>query len=374
MDLNQQSIKLESPFETLVIREKNIFTSPASLKVILCMLLNAAANNSREQIATALEATMNLEDINTEAQALMNSFQDLSKDSKIELNAANGIWVNDKYDLKDEIKQTLGRDFYTEVFKINSSDTDLTKVFIEDWIKKNTQGLIKDTAPSINQDTMFILVNTLYFDAHWTNPFPKGNTQKKDFYLASGKEKRVDMMYQGGDFHYCETDDLEIVALPYGDSESAKMLVFLPKNGAELSQVLSSVDLNSVLKDFKREEKRKGFIHFPKFDLESEIDLSQVLKAMGVLDIFDPKRADFSPLVKGGARDPIFLESFIQKAVIKVSEKRTTAACVTYSNGKLMSYQPSSVPFEMKVNRPFGFVIESAGVPLFAGVIKDIGE
>jgi len=105
----------------------------------------------------------------------------------------------------------------------------------------------------------------------------------------------------------------------------------------------------------------------PKFDIHASLELNDALQALGVTDAFDVSKADFSPLTEQTA----YVESVNQAARVKIDERGVEAAAYTEVEAADGDPMPRELPEEeMDLNRPFVFVLEQDGVPLFVGVIQ----
>src|SRR5699024_3967316 len=94
----------------------------------------------------------------------------------------------------------------------------------------------------------------------------------------------------------------------------------------------------------------------PKFKLEYEITLNEVLENMGMGLAFDSEKADFSQMIVED--DPIWISQVKQKTFIDVDETGTEASGATSIELKTTS-APIDVdePFYMEVNSPFFMTI-----------------
>ena len=106
----------------------------------------------------------------------------------------------------------------------------------------------------------------------------------------------------------------------------------------------------------------------PKFDVSSDLDLVDGLRALGVTDVFDPLAADFTPT----AQDPagIFLSQAMHAARVAVDEEGCTAAAYT-----VMMEAGAAMPPEEEVDfildRPFLFAVTGPhDTPLFIGIVN----
>ena len=74
-----------------------------------------------------------------------------------------------------------------------------------------------------------------------------------------------------------------------------------------------------------RKRKRKVHLELPKFKFESEIPLVEILKNLGLTNMFEPDAANF----KGISNNPLHVSDAVQKALIEVDETGTEAASAT---------------------------------------------
>lgn len=113
----------------------------------------------------------------------------------------------------------------------------------------------------------------------------------------------------------------------------------------------------------------------PKFDVDSNLELTDALKAMGVTDVFDFNKADFSPLVDKEKFDESVAVTQVQHAArVKVDEKGCEAAAFTAVTADATAAMPEELPVvEMNLNRPFAFMITGVdGLPLFLGTVNTL--
>jgi serpin B len=106
-------------------------------------------------------------------------------------------------------------------------------------------------------------------------------------------------------------------------------------------------------------------VQLPRFSLRTRLDLQPLLAKLGVTDLFDESKADFS----GIAPVPgLFVGAFVHEAWVKVDEEGTEAAAAT---GAVVGLR--SVDFPIVFDRPFVFMIRDAltGAVLFTGRVMD---
>ena len=114
-------------------------------------------------------------------------------------------------------------------------------------------------------------------------------------------------------------------------------------------------------------------LRLPKFDAASQLSLIDGLKALGVTDVFDETRADFSPLTD--ALQELFVSQADHGARVMVDEQGCEAAAYTMISIETKSARPVRNEVEFTLDRPFLFgVVTDDGLPLFTGVVNRPGS
>ena len=106
----------------------------------------------------------------------------------------------------------------------------------------------------------------------------------------------------------------------------------------------------------------------PKFDVSADTDLSGALRALGVTDVFDAGKADFSPLTDKA--DGIFLSQAKHAARVTIDEEGVVAAAYTVMVACGAALPPDE-RIEFTLDRPFLFAVTGeSGEILFAGIVN----
>ncbi|MEA3297171.1 MAG: serpin family protein, partial [candidate division Zixibacteria bacterium] len=220
----------------------------------------------------------------------------------------------------------------------------------------------------IDQEHYRHRVDAIYFKAAWSNEFDKNNTYDTTFYMANGDETTCQMMYKDSSFTYCEKDLFQAVTLPYG-YEFFNMTVFLPKQGVSIDALMA--ELSENWSTWWLGGDVKGKLHLPKFKFSWEMELKDVLSALGMGVAFDPLLADFMRIVEPGYPNNLFISKVKHKTFVDVNEEGTEAAAVTSVEMSETSMPQS--PFIMRVDRPFVFVIweEETNTIIFMGRVME---
>ncbi|CDW61167.1 Serpin-like protein [Trichuris trichiura] len=240
---------------------------------------------------------------------------------------------------------------------------------INDWVEKKTKGKIKDLIPqdAIKPLTRLVLINAIYFKADWKAPFKTALTKKTTFYVKQDEEKTVEMMQMNKEFPYSETDEYQILGIPYV-TEKLLMYFVLPKEKFGLKNMMTKLNAKKLLDLFDSAIERQVEVHIPKFKLEYELKLKQTLQRFGLTDMFSERLANFSKIT--GKRDLYVSEAF-HKAFIEINEKGSEAAAAT----AIIFMEATSVgvrmsPPKLIADHPFLFAImdRSNRIVLFVGV------
>jgi serpin B len=241
------------------------------------------------------------------------------------------------------------------------------KDIINAWVDENTNGKIKKIVERISPLNVMFLINAIYFKGTWTYQFDESGTYDDQFYLPDNSTTQCKMMAQKEEYPYFDTDQFQAIDLPYGDGLYS-MIIILPKQNTGIDDVIHSMDQATWNNWDKKFEKQEGNIFLPRFKLEYEIKLNDVLKLLG-MEIAFSGSADFTRMFKPGG---LFIDEVNHKTFVEVNEEGTEAAAVT-SVGISMESGSGSEGFFMHVNRPFVFVIREnhSGTILFIGKIVD---
>jgi leukocyte elastase inhibitor len=287
------------------------------------------------------------------------------------LAVANALMLPGQGDAIKAEYRTLVRDQYAaEVF---------TGARLEDvngWVAKKTDGKIAKILDRLDPNAAAVLLNAVYFKAHWAATFSKSATRDQPFSLSAGKNVPVPTMRQTGPYAVVARPGYRAIALPY-DIDQLAMVVVLPDavDGlADVSRRLDGEELAALFAALAAEPTRPVALELPRFKTSFGASLMRPFEALGMHLAFDRARADFSLMA---AREPLAIGDVVHRAVIDVMEDGTEAAAATAvvmitRSGPRRPQDPE--PF--RVDRPFLFSIvdRATGAVLFAGRITDPRE
>lgn len=331
-------------------KDKNIFISPLSISMALGMTYNGASGATQEAMQKTLElADLTVQELNESYKSLIELLTGL--DAKVQFQIANSIWYRQEFSFEKEFIDLSKIYFNAQVRGLDFNDPKILKI-INGWVDENTNGKIKKIVDEIDPWTVMFLINAIYFKGAWTSGFDKSLTNDDWFNLPDGSQESCEMMRKTGKFQYFENFDFQAIDLPYGDGDFS-MSIFLPHPQKNLNSLIAEFNQESWEQWINSFSKHEGTLEFPKFTLEYELTLNDILKALGMAIAFDPYQADFTRMYKGP--EGLYISEVKHKTFVKVNEEGTEAAAVTSVGMRATSIAPSG--FLMRVDRPFVFVI-----------------
>ena len=348
----------------------NVVYSPANLYLALSMLTETVDGETRAQLLDLLGAE-DEETVRTTANAIWRSLYTDSANSKTLL--ANSLWLSEGQAYKTETVERLANDYYASVFSAPMGTGDTNKA-VQAWLNTNTGGLLADAAKNIETkpETVMLLLSTLYFKDQWRDEFYASDTREDTFTAAGSTAQRVDFMHKTEDrASYVRGEGYTVAQLSFRGGE--RMIFLLPDEGTALTPLLRGeaalTDLFTDVYDNDEAQTAKLVWSVPKFDVSSDLELTKAMESIGVTDVFDPDRADFSPLADFD--EPAAVTQVQHAARVKIDEEGCEAAAFT-AIAEATSAMPEDLPVvEMNLNRPFAFAITGAdGLPLFVGAVN----
>jgi len=351
--------------------DTNVFISPLSISMALGMTVNGARGETEQGMKSTLEfGSMDMTDINEAYQGLMELLPGL--DPEVLFQVANSIWYRMGEDIREEFLGACRDYFDAEVTEINFADPAAGPT-INAWVDDKTKGKIKKIVPDvIPEDLVMYLINAIYFKGTWTDEFDPALTRDDAFYLPRGTQTTCRMMSRPEDgqlaeFEYFADDDVQVIDLPYARGFYSMTLV-LPADGIDLEGLIAGLDADAWRAWTDSVRTHEGRLLMPRFETTFEIELSQVLSALGMALAFSWD-ADFTGMRESGG---LWIDKVKHKTYVKVDEAGTEAAAVT-AVGMIDSVDPDT--FVMHINRPFLAAIREkhSGTIVFIGKIIDPG-
>jgi serine protease inhibitor len=339
---------------------ENIFISPLSISMALTMAYNGADGTTKDAIRQTLGFELNSdEEINQSFKDLVALLQGI--DRKVIFTSANSLWHDRNFKLQAPFVQ-LNKDYFNATVQGLDFASPAAVGQINNWVKSSTNNKIDKIIEDIQREQVLFLINAIYFKGTWTYPFDKKLTKAGDFYL----EDRTTithppfMTLKKGEYLYYADNSKQLIDLPYGN-EQYSMTIVVPNGHNSVGQLIPELNAANLNNWLGSGTKRTWDLHMPKFKLEYEEKLNDMLTTLGMGVAFSGG-ADFSRMLEGQTK--LAISEVKHKTFVEVNEEGTEAAAVT-SVGMEVTSMPSSIT----INRPFVFLIreKASGTILFIG-------
>lgn len=347
---------------------ENRVYSPLNVYLALSMLAQITGGDSRGQIL-ALLGSGSMEELRGQAGDVWNSTYRNGK--TVTSILASALWLNQNIKFNQDTMDALARDFYASSYAGEMGSKGFNRA-LQTWLNEQTGGLLEEQAGNVELDptTILALVTTLYFKAPWVNEFSKDRTAPQTFHTPAG-DVETDFLHQCNTGNYYWGDGFTAVSQSF--EEGGSMWFLLPDEGVAPEGLLAGgegLDFLFTADKSQWEGQKFSLINksIPKFDVSSQFDLGDGLKALGVTDVYDPMRSDFTPMA-AEVSGPVTLNQVNHAARVVIDEEGCTAAAFTVVGPGEDAAPSDEVDFVL--DRPFLFCVTgNGGLPLFVGVVN----
>ena len=359
-DAFQKAVQLETDSE-------NVCISPLSLSTALAMTWNGADGSTHTDMANALKFGNKLEvDIDSGFDKLSNDLTPVS-DSVI-IEQANGLfWDEGRLIVYDAFLDAIEYRFGAEQQKLNFGDEQASKQVMNLWIEDKTKEKITDLIKEIKPSDVMFLINALYYKGSWASAFNDQATQPGKFKKYDGTE--VDAVYMHNDGIYMNYVGEDFMAVDlYFKGDDYAMTFILPEEEGNMGDFLTDF----IVSDYRdlvenRMTNDRILLTVPKFEIEYELEMKEVLSALGMGTAFIQGGADLTRLGESSF-GRLFIDRVLHKVKLEIDEYGAEGAAVT-----VVGVGVTSIPPQIVFDQPFYFVlrhVETQAV-LFIGLIAN---
>ena len=346
----------------------NLFYSPLSISTALTMAYFGACGETQQQMADVLG-------YNSASMADVAAYQKyisalLSDTGDTQFNSANSVWVAESFVPNSSYIDTMKDVFDTKVSRVDfTGDTAIDE--LNGWISDATQGMIDEMFDKEDEPfdalTVMVLLNAIYFNGNWSEPFDPDKTYDTDFNGATATES-VRMMSSREEVRGYQGEDYVSVRLPYGADERFAMIAVLPDDMEAFIAGLDAQSFKDLTKILLPVE--NPVVNLPVFEMEQKVKLNDVLNALGMDKAFSESEADFTTMA---GEDILWIDEVLHAAKITVDEEGTEAAAAT--SVEILARSMPMESFEFIADRPFLFFIMDTqnDLVLFTGKVMDLG-
>lgn len=349
--------------------DENIFISPLSVDIALHMAVNGASGDTKEVMKKTLGVVdLSDEEVNEAAKSLTEQL--LNMDQEVALAIANSIWFRDIFTLQSGFDQLI-EEYYDGRIEGLDFDRPEAKETINQWVAGQTQEKIQNLIQQIKDTDVMFLINAIYFKANWQYQFSESKTQDDLFYLADGTTVSTPLMSnRAAKIRYRFQDQVQVIELPYGNGQFS-MLLLVPNGENNVADLMTKLSTDQLANWLEQADTLTTHLMMPKFKTEFKLNLSDVLKGMG-MELPFTTDATFHNFFEQNVGEKLYIDRVIHQAFIEVNEEGAEAAAATAVAIGLESLSLNR-PDVIKVDRPFAYFIREkhTGAILFAGTMMN---
>ncbi|CAC5398707.1 unnamed protein product [Mytilus coruscus] len=365
VDFEQSLIEFSTSLYQGLNKVDSVCLSPYSITAAFLLLMIGASGRSKQQISSALfQNSLYSEEQKLKFYKSLHSQLTQKAGVNVSFASANRLFVSDQLTVLQNVQDNAKRYFGADISLKNFIESKESADEMNRWVSEQTDGKIKDLIKEkwLDQNTVMFIINAIYFKATWEKQFSPKKTQNGTFYLPNNKTIEVEMMRNTLFIPYFRGVDFSAVALPFKGG-NFDMVFILPNEKHGLPNIEAKITpkfLSDISAGFN---KMYTVILIPKFKLQSEFDLTNELPKLGVKDIFDEAKANFSNLIVE-RREGVCVDVAVHKAVFNVNEAGIEGAAAT-----AIGFSFRSFPIWFRANKPFLFYVRDikSGLIMFIG-------
>lgn len=343
---------------------ENVMISPLSISYALSMTLNGAEGASRDSMLKALRMNgITPDEINDSYKNLTGAL--LSVDKRVLISIANSVWVEKNFTVKKSFTDILTNYYDSESRSFDINDASAPDK-INIWIEDKTNGLIKEMIDKLEDNTVMLLINAIYFKGKWKSQFDKSKTVEMPFYKSGGNQVDVPMMKQKSDFRLYEGNGFVVAEFPYGQGNFV-MDIIIPNDQGGFNSTLAMMSDENYTSWINQMRERETDLSFPRFKYGFKKKLKDILSDMGMGIAFSDD-ADFSNI---NDMYDLMINDVTHQSFIETNEEGTEAAAATVVEIGVTSAPPP--PLVLKLDHPFMYVIReiTTNTIIFMGRVSD---
>ncbi|XP_016311750.1 leukocyte elastase inhibitor-like isoform X2 [Sinocyclocheilus anshuiensis] len=316
--------------------EGNMFFSPLSISAALSMVYLGARGETAKEMAKVLSFS-SISDVHSNFESLTSAINKPPQQASYILRLANRLYGEKTFSFLPEYLDSTLKLYHANLQAVDFiGASDESRQLINKWVEEQTENKIKDLLKlgMVTGMTRLALVNAIYFKGNWLQKFNAQDTKEMPFKINQNERRAVQMMYQKKKFPFKYVYDhrLQVLELPYV-KEELSMLILLPEESQDGSDPLLKLESELTLDKLHEWTNRNNMdtqteiiVHLPKFKLEVESSLAEILMGMGMTSVFQGPKADLTGM---SSRGGLFLSAVAHKAFVDVNEEGTEAAAAT---------------------------------------------
>ena len=381
-----------------------VLCSNINMYLVSGMLSEMTGGQSREQILDSFGKNMFRVSVSDSENVNDRKKQEQEEEQKIiremmgyisgkvkskNCSLGNSIWLSDKYDYSKGTATIPKKDYnaYSLTGEMGSKSFNDK---INKWLDEQTGGKIKGSLKT-DKDMVMLLLSAVNFKNQWNIRFDKNHTKTGIFYGQlsytcgnTTEDEKVDkekcsFLNSEYAYAYAENDRYQAVSIPMTD---ANMNIILPKENVAADRLINKKDARQMVSLCNTFNKKWDYskmvrLSMPKLDFTSKLELKSLMQDMGVKNIFNSKKADFSKLLASDgdnkSENGIYVSKAKQKSSLTIDENGCSMASYTELGLKEGIGRQKNETVTMNCNRPFVIIVSTNdGLPIFMGAVNRV--
>lgn len=347
---------------------KNYVYSPLSIYMALSMLTEGSTNDCYDELSSLLGES----DIALLRENMKKVFEaTYTETDKTTVFMANSIWTSNMYDIKDSYVNNLAKNYYAEALETDFTNSK-TPEAVAKWINDRTNNIlgVKKESFAFNQDTLLLLINTIYFKGQWRDQFEKHQISEGIFKTNEGEES-VNFLNHDVRTRFYQSSDYQMAEDYFEDGY--KIVYILPTEGNDITTLIKQDSfLENAFASYK-EQSTYSYINLkvPKFETKNSYDVLKSMRSLGVASMLIPSVETFKNIIDN---QEVFVSGIKHEAGLSLDETGVEAAAYTAIQMDIESVEPEATIY-FHMDRPFAYVItDNNNLPLFVGVTLNPNE
>ncbi|XP_060730736.1 serine (or cysteine) peptidase inhibitor, clade H, member 2 [Tachysurus vachellii] len=277
----------------------NTIISPVLLANSLSVLSHTANGATARQFQELLKTEKDEKQAEKSSSNPFISMRNANGTSYI-LRGSSAIFSKQVPTLESSFLEELQAQFELDHVALGAGDKQDDIEKISSWAKRGMGGVKQmplNEGPDAKEGAL-ILASALHFKGFWDHGFDKENKDLRSF--LGTKYTKVYMMHRAGVYRHYEDIENMVQVLELGLwGGKASMVLLLPFHVESLARLERVLTLEQLENWLGKLSSMSMALSLPRVNISSTLSLQKQLAALGVVDAWDQKVADFSSLGKG---------------------------------------------------------------------------
>ncbi|KAK3567631.1 hypothetical protein QTP86_020427 [Hemibagrus guttatus] len=277
----------------------NTLISPVLLANSLSALSHTAKGATARQLQELLKSNKDDKQAEKSSSNPFTSMRNANRTSYT-LHGSSAIFSKQVPTLESSLLEELQAQFELDHVALGAGDKQEDMEKLSSWANRGMGGVKEmplNEGPDAKEGAL-ILASALHIKGFWDHDFDKENEDRRRF--LGTKYTKVHMMHRAGVYRHYEDIENMVQVLELGLwGGKASMVLLLPFHVESLARLEHVMTLEQLEKWLGKLSSMSMALSLPRVNISSTLSLQKQLAALGVVDAWDQKVADFSGLGKG---------------------------------------------------------------------------